>query len=863
MSSRFQLGECIGRGASASVYRGLNLRTGQTAAIKQLRQADLPSQRTEQLTQEIDLLKQLRHPNIVALYGYEESDAFLNVIMELCENGSLQETIRKFGKFPEKLVALYMSQVLLGLGYLHGQGVIHRDIKSANILSTKDGSVKLADFGIAIRQRQNAVDETVVGSAYWMAPEVIELRGASTASDIWSVGCTSIELFTGHPPYHELAPVSALFRIVSDDHPPIPSGVSQLFSNFLIECFQRDPHLRISANSLCKHTWLSQIEHPMSRSKGTEKFGSFQEYNVNQAVYSIVDLEDYVESQQENNDFESAFDSPLGDLCFAMKSHGPIESEVSNLDPFSEVELDSISSGVLYTNDTSNGVRNRHKTSVGSDDFKGLGEIIQSQLAEGRLTSFVELVQNHTHDPRALIVVSQVCSKFILAATENRQHQSRLQQQVISFLICFARTPPFWQLLDNVDARVEYSQLLGHIITYAPIAGLFHFGSFVRILLQGDDQCAFIILSSIYASLKLQMGERKHELHRSLVHTKIPAILLQISKNSYSTPTSSKLLSPSVALMIILDMSQADPLRPLIGAEMFIRGLLDIIPHLSGTLMLLGLKSIKNLCQNPSLLDIIAKAGGVNILCSILWRQSGQTTNQDIQNQILSSLSCLIKMNVWRQEQAVHAGVSSHLCEISLSNNSARQFAIPILCELAHGSSKCRESLWKSDTLTVFGSLMISDVVWCTSAFEAILFWLAEDTTRLESFLVASPCIAHVPSFLSQTATTENEQIARNILQLVTLSGRLTHQLVESGLVSAVQKTLAETPSIQTAIYLLKILEHIVQTSQTIASTGSLSQIDELRGVLKACLGNSSLVVQQLARRILLRMSVEPDRLDY
>ena len=131
---------------------------------------------------------------------------------------------KNFGKFPENLVALYMSQVLQGLLYLHEQGVIHRDIKGANILTTRDGLVKLADFGVATRG--NVGESSVVGTPYWMAPEVIELSGATTASDIWSLGCTVIELLDGKPPYHKLQPMPALFRIVNDDHPPLPEGAS-------------------------------------------------------------------------------------------------------------------------------------------------------------------------------------------------------------------------------------------------------------------------------------------------------------------------------------------------------------------------------------------------------------------------------------------------------------------------------------------------------------------------------------------------------------------------------------------------------------------------------------------------------------
>eukprot|EP00842_Homolaphlyctis_polyrhiza_P000366 jgi/Hompol1/132/HPOL_002934-RA len=288
--STLQLGECIGKGASAVVFRALDVSTGQT---------------------------ELRHPNIVALYGYEECGPYLNIVMEFCENGSLQETISKFGKAPEQLVALYMRQVLQGLSYLHGQGVIHCDIKSANLLTTKDGIVKLADFGIAQRERQNATDESVVGSAYWMAPEIIELRGASPSSDIWSVGCTSIELFTGHPPYHNLAPASALFRIVSDDHPPLPKDASavelgyQMFCSFLIECFQRDPHLRISATGLSKHPWLKASK-PARASEATKFMrpsgaSHRQGPNARQQTDYALTLENFAEINGDDENLDADF----------------------------------------------------------------------------------------------------------------------------------------------------------------------------------------------------------------------------------------------------------------------------------------------------------------------------------------------------------------------------------------------------------------------------------------------------------------------------------------------------------------------------------------------------------------------------
>jgi len=178
------------------------------------------------------------------------------------ENGSLSNIIKptRFGAFPESLVAVYIAQVLEGLAYLHEQGVIHRDIKGANILTTKEGLVKLADFGVATRLDAEVFKEqSVVGTPYWMAPEVIEMAGVSAASDIWSVGCTVVELLTGSPPYFDLNPMTALFRIVQDELPPLPDGISPALDNMLRQCFEKTPRGRPSARALLSHPWLSAM----------------------------------------------------------------------------------------------------------------------------------------------------------------------------------------------------------------------------------------------------------------------------------------------------------------------------------------------------------------------------------------------------------------------------------------------------------------------------------------------------------------------------------------------------------------------------------------------------------------------------
>ncbi|TCD65509.1 hypothetical protein EIP91_002557 [Steccherinum ochraceum] len=302
----YQLGDSLGKGAFGQVYRALNWATGETVAIKEITLSNIPKSEIGQIMSEIDLLKNLNHPNIVKYKGFEKTREYLYIILEFCENGSLHNICKRFGKFPETLVAVYISQVLEGLVYLHDQGVIHRDIKGANILTNKDGCVKLADFGVASSTAAGAVrDDAVVGSPYWMAPEVIEQSGATTSSDIWSVGCTVIELLEGKPPYHFLDPMPALFRIVQDDCPPIPDGASPIVKDFLYHCFQKDCNLRISAKKLLKHPWMVSARRQMGamqsqgsesgRTNGRERRPQ-SNYNYDEAVLKVQEWNEALKS---------------------------------------------------------------------------------------------------------------------------------------------------------------------------------------------------------------------------------------------------------------------------------------------------------------------------------------------------------------------------------------------------------------------------------------------------------------------------------------------------------------------------------------------------------------------------------------
>ncbi|KAH9991816.1 kinase-like domain-containing protein [Russula vinacea] len=192
----------------------------------------------------------------------------LSIVLEYVQNGSLKQMLEEFGKLSEDLVASYIVQVLEGLDYLHHNDIVHSNLKASNILLTKSGHVKLSDFGLSLNP--HALEDVGNGISCmpnWTAPEVIELKRASAKSDMWSLGCTVIESLTGQPPYGDLVrALSVMFRIVEDDGPPIPEGLSDSLVTFLKECYHKDPAQRPSAKELSQHEWLDQslskVRHP-------------------------------------------------------------------------------------------------------------------------------------------------------------------------------------------------------------------------------------------------------------------------------------------------------------------------------------------------------------------------------------------------------------------------------------------------------------------------------------------------------------------------------------------------------------------------------------------------------------------------
>lgn len=211
------------------------------------------------IQREVEIMKKLHHANVVRVLDSFHDQFGVSIVLEYVDGGSLASIVRKCGCMPESLVAIYMDQVLQGLQYLHEHGVIHRDIKGGNILLSKEGVCKLVDFGCAAAVANDMSKRvTVVGTPYWMAPEVVSMSGQLPTSDIWSFGATVVELVTGEPPYWGMPPVSAMFNVVQDARPPVPAGLSPELTDMLRQCFQKDPRVRPDAAQLRTHPWFAR-----------------------------------------------------------------------------------------------------------------------------------------------------------------------------------------------------------------------------------------------------------------------------------------------------------------------------------------------------------------------------------------------------------------------------------------------------------------------------------------------------------------------------------------------------------------------------------------------------------------------------
>ncbi|KAI8618531.1 kinase-like domain-containing protein [Chytriomyces sp. MP71] len=257
----YQQVKTLGRGASGTVYLCTSLRPDHPiVAIKHM---DLRQQtRKELIVNEIMVMKECgHHQNIVSYLDSYLVHNYLWLVLEYMDGGSLTDLIQDDVALSEPLIARITYETLKGLSFLHSKNIVHRDIKSDNVLISRKGDVKLADFGFSAQLfSDNEKRTSIIGTPYWMAPEVAKQEKYSSKIDSWSVGIMTIEMIEGEPPYLRMDPLKALQVIITVGTPKLksPEASSHALRSFLSHALNVDAEMRPSCTRLTQHAFIHQ-----------------------------------------------------------------------------------------------------------------------------------------------------------------------------------------------------------------------------------------------------------------------------------------------------------------------------------------------------------------------------------------------------------------------------------------------------------------------------------------------------------------------------------------------------------------------------------------------------------------------------
>jgi calcium-dependent protein kinase len=272
-SDDYKLKETLGEGAFGVVGKCENLISGAIRAVKMLSKKNISNDDLKSIANEIKLCKEIDHPNIMKMYEEYEDKKFLYIVTELIEGGELFDELIRRKKFTEKDCALIIKQILEALAYCHAEGIAHKDLKPENILLHKKkdiSSIKLIDFGTGERFNKDAKMSTVIGTPYYVAPEVLE-GSYDEKCDVWGVGVIMFVLLSGTPPFNGKNDDEIMKNVRKGKYEfkhDKWKGVSDEAKNLIDQMLVLDPEDRISATEAIEHEWFDIVYNDDYEPKG-------------------------------------------------------------------------------------------------------------------------------------------------------------------------------------------------------------------------------------------------------------------------------------------------------------------------------------------------------------------------------------------------------------------------------------------------------------------------------------------------------------------------------------------------------------------------------------------------------------------
>ncbi|KAK2788211.1 spindle assembly checkpoint kinase [Onygenales sp. PD_12] len=267
----FEIGKPLGKGKFGRVYLARERSTGFVCALKVLHKSELVQGKVEkQLRREIEIQSNLRHPNILRLFGHFHDSKRVFLILEFAGNGELYKHLRKENRFPEWKAAQYIAQMAAALKYLHKKHVMHRDIKPENILVGIHGEIKISDFGWSVHAPNNRRN-TMCGTLDYLPPEMLKPGSQDNyyneKVDLWSLGVLTYEFLVGEAPFED-TPVMTQRRIARGEM-TVPSFVSPEAKDLIKKLLVLDPEKRIPLEDVQQHPWI--IKHCVKGERATKR----------------------------------------------------------------------------------------------------------------------------------------------------------------------------------------------------------------------------------------------------------------------------------------------------------------------------------------------------------------------------------------------------------------------------------------------------------------------------------------------------------------------------------------------------------------------------------------------------------------